>query len=46
MIYCWDVSAGTYTFLGGGGAGIFRVVFSACGGYFFVVYVGEGFSVW
>jgi len=46
VIHCWDVSAGTYTPLGGGGAGISRVAFSACGGYLLAAHVGEGFSVW
>ena len=46
VIHCWDVSAGTYCPLGGGGAGVSEVAFSPCGGYLFAAHVGEGFSVW
>jgi len=46
VIHCWDVSAGTYSPLGGGAAGVSEVAFSPCGGYLFAAHVGEGFSVW
>lgn len=46
VIHCWDASAGTYTPIGAGVAGLSEVAFSACGGYLLAAHVGEGFTVW
>jgi len=42
----WDVASGSYTALRCGFRGVMDVKFSACGGYLFAAFAGEGFAIW